>query len=259
MYTASIAAGLEDTVNTVLASDYTWSFTIALPTIVSSSTGFRRLRCAAGDDDHDHVQPADGSCQHRGRLRALGPNGLGARIAEVAQPFAQPRFHAQRSPRLRHDLSDHVRRRRARGRFRRAGHGANVLVPFTTVLPREARLVHPGDGGIDVDPYGAVVLYFNSPMDVATLDRNVSIEPKATLAYTYWNEVDFTYAMSFDLMPGTTYTLALEPGMLDPMANRRSPIDKRSRLRSAITRHRPNLARTASPVITAATARRPPR
>lgn len=214
-YTASIAAGLEDTVNTVLASDYTWSFTIALPTIVSTTPAFDAFDVPLGTTiTTTFNQPMD-HASTEAAFALSGPNGLVPGSLKWSDDSRSLGF----TPNARLDFGTTYQITFADG-ARAAGSDGPAMEPtsssFTTVLPARLDSVDPGDGGIDVDPYGAVVLYFNSPMDVATLDRNVSIEPKATLAYTYWNEVDFTYAMSFDLMPGTTYTLALEPGMLDP-------------------------------------------
>jgi len=87
---------------------------------------------------------------------------------------------------------------------------------FTTVLPARLAAVEPADGSVDVEPYGSIRLIFDSPMDVATLDASIAISPQVNGVYTYWSEAERTYWLSYELLPGTTYTLALDTGMLDP-------------------------------------------
>ncbi len=217
-YTAVIAASLADTTGNTLASDYAWSFTIALPSVLGTSPATDATNITLTTPiTTTFNQPMD-----RGSTEAAfalsGPNGLVPGTLRWTDDSRSLGF----VPSARLDLGTTYQITFAEG-ARAAGGQGPTMPPtssaFTTALPANLAGVEPFDGSQGVDPYGAVVLSFESSMDVATLDANVSIEPKATLAYTYWNETDLTYALSYDLMPGTTYTVSLEPGMRDPYNN----------------------------------------
>jgi hypothetical protein len=213
-YTASIPAGLQDTLGTALPSDFEWTFTIATPALLATNPALDGVNVpltavitATFNQPMDHASseaafalvgpngPVDGALRWSDDSRSLGflPSGL----LELGTTY-QITF--------------------AEGARVTGGEGPAMPATssaFTTVLPPRLATTDPLAGGV-IEPYGTFTLYFDSPMDVTTLGPNISLSPAVTNVYTYWNETDLTYSLSYDLLPGTTYTLALEPGMRDP-------------------------------------------
>ncbi len=215
-YTASIAAGLVDTLGTTLPDEYAWSFTVALPSVVFTSPAFDAFNVPlTAPITTTFNQPMD-HASTEAVFALSGPAGLVAGDLRWSDDDRSLGF----VPSAPLDLGTTYQITFADGARAAGATGPGmpaVSTAFTTVLPARLAAIDPDEGGT-LDPYGSITLFFDSPMDVATINANVSIspEPQVTSVYTYWNETNLTYSLSYDLRPGATYTLALEPGMRDP-------------------------------------------
>ncbi len=91
---------------------------------------------------------------------------------------------------------------------------------FTTVeLPRVKR-TDPVAGLRTVAPEGGVRFEFASPMDRTTfISGTVTILPKPTQVYTYYNEYDNYLYLDFPKLPDTAYTVTLASKVADPYGN----------------------------------------
>ncbi|MBI3764136.1 MAG: Ig-like domain-containing protein, partial [Chloroflexi bacterium] len=103
------------------------------------------------------------------------------------------------------------------------GGGAAMSQPysstFTTVPYPGVASTTPANGTRDAEVYGGFSIHFSAPMNVATLDDNVTILPKPTQVYTYWSDYDKSYNINWDFNPSTDYEVTLGPNMADPYGN----------------------------------------
>lgn len=218
-YSARIAAGLQDTLGTTLPSDYTWAFTAALPAVLATNPELDAVNVPLTTViTTTFNQPMD-HASTEAAFALAGPSGKvdgGLRWSDDSRSLGFV-------PSDRLELGTTYQLTYAEGARAAGGQGPAMVATsssFTTVLPARLAGITPAEGGL-IDPYDSIILSFDSPMDVATLDANISISPvpQATNVYTYWNESALSYWLSYELMPGTTYTLALEPGMRDSYGN----------------------------------------
>ncbi len=78
----------------------------------------------------------------------------------------------------------------------------------------------PFDGQTDVPLYNSFSIYFAGPMDRATLDGKITIDPAPSRdPDTYYYDYDDSYNLSFPEEPSTTYTITIAPGMADVYGN----------------------------------------
>ncbi|HUN07465.1 MAG TPA: Ig-like domain-containing protein [Aggregatilineales bacterium] len=90
-----------------------------------------------------------------------------------------------------------------------------ATVPAPTVVGSD-----PLDGNEAVSPYGSVVLFFASPMNMKTLADKLTIEPEPWREPDlYFNEYDNSYYISFPTEPSTDYTVTLAAGAEDIYGN----------------------------------------
>jgi len=91
---------------------------------------------------------------------------------------------------------------------------------FHTVRPPAIIGTDPADGNQSADYFNGFRIYFNSPMDVKSLDPNISILPEATKVYTYYSEFEKSFYINYAFKPSTDYTITLGPDMADPYGNK---------------------------------------
>jgi hypothetical protein len=91
---------------------------------------------------------------------------------------------------------------------------------FETVPLPGIRQTQPDNGDTNVYPWGGFTIYFESPMDVDTIDDRITIEPEPWREYdAYYGDWDDSYTLSFPTEPSTEYTITIEPGMRDIYGN----------------------------------------
>ena len=219
-YRVIVAAGLEDTTGGLLVDDYAWTFTTQAPQIVWSQPSSEDLDIGLTQNisitfnqpmDHSstqaalRIQAADGTVPP-GRLRwnedstTMGwwPEGL-----------------LEMDTRYDWELST-----QAQSTAGGAPLQEGMSTSFWTAQYPALLFTSPNDGDSSADPYGALDLYFASPMDTSTLMPNLSIIPEPTSVYTWWDRWENRFYVNFDLQASTAYTITAGPEMADPYGNR---------------------------------------
>ncbi|MFO7167437.1 MAG: Ig-like domain-containing protein [Chloroflexota bacterium] len=216
-YTGRVAAGLQDTEGNPLQSEYTWRFTVARPQVVSvePADGAPLVPLQAPITLRFN-QPLDESAA-RGAFRLRGPSGdvpgelrvQGATLTFT--PTQRLEFDTQYSVEVAAALVG-------------AGGGSGMAGDFrssfrTVPLPRVLR-TEPADGAV-APPYTDFAIYFNAPIDPATVMPNVQFTPpiSATEVYTWFNTYDNSFHIGFRPRPSTEYRVQIGPDIADPYGN----------------------------------------
>ena len=88
-----------------------------------------------------------------------------------------------------------------------AGGGATLPAAFTaffsTVRHPEILYTEPFNGDTAANAGSGFRIYFNSPMDVDTLEPNIDIVPKPTAVYTFWSDYNASFFLGWNLTPST--------------------------------------------------------
>ncbi len=220
-YTVAVAAGLADVTGGVLAEDYTWSFSTVPPTILSIDPGHNSDDFSLnGQIEVLFNQAMDTASVEEAFVLAEQSGG------RVSGTFSwnnsQSRFTFTPDDRL------------ALGGFYTAridatiAHAANGLTPldetsawnFVTVGPPRIVRTEPANGSTNASSYGGFSIYFATPMDRDSLTDKVTIDPAPERDYdTYYYSYGNRYGLSFQLLPSTTYTVTIAPGMADVYGN----------------------------------------
>lgn len=215
-YTGRIAAGLADVSGNPLQADYTWSFTVARPQVVT-------------------IDPADGAtlvplqppitltfnvpidpAAARAAFRLQGAGG--AIPGDLQVDGATLSFTP--TQRLEFDTSyTVVVAASLTGSSGGLGMASEFRATLRTVpLPRILN-TDPANSATDVQPGSGFAIRFNAPIDAATVMPNVTITPAPTQVYTYFNEFDTTFYIGLDARPSSDYTITIGPNIADPYGN----------------------------------------
>ena len=229
-YTATVGAGLEDVTGGVLAEDFDWKFTTLRPDVLEitprmDSGGIRleqkvTVRFSQAMDpaavegggfslDRRFVQPDD---------EALGRDPV-AGTFEWSDDLRTMTFTPDEMLELETSYSvvvDAEKSLSATG----APLVESAFSDFETLpYPRIVR-TSPADGEFETSPYGGFAIYFNTLMDLESLEDKVIIEPEPWRDFdTYFSDWSFRYMLSFDTAPSTEYTITILPGMEDRYGN----------------------------------------
>ncbi len=90
---------------------------------------------------------------------------------------------------------------------------------FTTVPYPALVATIPQDGATTVDLAEPVRLAFSGALNVATLDRHISITPTVENPYAYFDADANVYYLSWDKQPQTNYCVQAKPGIADVYDN----------------------------------------
>ena len=222
-YTVTVAAGLTDVSGSVLAEDYTWSFSTAAPVVVhqepsgdqvrpttavtvtfsqpmdqaSSEAAFSLLPEVDGEPDPDAAVEGSFEWKDDDRTLVFQPDEwleFGGRYQVAVQDTAQPAV--------------------GQGTLRRAEAWTFRVVPLPAIVRTD-----PKDGAANVDPYGGMEVYFSAPLDEDTLAGAVTVLPEPTNVYTYYNSWDSRLWINWDRQPRTAYTVTFTATIGDPYGN----------------------------------------
>jgi uncharacterized protein YfaS (alpha-2-macroglobulin family) len=218
-YTGRVPAGLGDTTGGILQDDFVWQFTVQAPEVIESepffsqtdvplsqpiSITFNQPMDAASVQQAFHLQGADG-VDLPGDFR-WSEDGLTVG------------FYPARNLPLESDLTVTVD-----ASATSAGGGATLpgsfTIFFSTVRAPAILSTEPFDGAQSADYNAGFRIYFNSPMDVGTLEPNIDILPAPTEVYTFWSEYNSSFFVGWSLLPSTDYQVTLGDGMRDPYGN----------------------------------------
>jgi len=219
-YKARIAAGLTDTTGGELAEDYLWSFTTLSPAVLST----------VPDDDAMYVGPSQpitvtfNQPVDRGAAEAAFTLGGDATEEVISGDFVwadeatfvfTPDQPLARAAQYRATV--------AAGVPSVAGQGATeseYVWRFTTTPPVGILSTSPQDGEQRADPWGGMEVRFAGPMDITTLDPNLTIIPQPTRVYTYWRDYDTLVHLYFTTKPSTDYTVTFGVDLADRYGQR---------------------------------------
>ncbi len=216
-YTARVPAGLSDTTGGVLEEDFVWTFSIENPYVLfvdpaTASTQVARNRPITVT----FSMPMDrASAQAAFSLKPLDQEtAVSGRFSwsenDTVMTFTPDRM-------LDYDTIYIIRiGQSARSRAGNAPLKADYQYSFQTVPRPRITRTHPPDGDRNANPGTDFLIYFASPMDLSTLMPNITIVPTPTRVYSYWNEWENTFVVSFGPDPSTSYEVRLGGKMADP-------------------------------------------
>ncbi len=229
-YTVTVKAGLEDVTGGVLKDDFSWGFSTLQPDVVSISP-------RDGQDTLtletvvrvSFTQPMDPDAVAQGfSLVQLGPIGGDEYFDEplpVSGTFewsdSQRQVTFTPDEKLAMESAylvtiDAEKTLSATGASLREGASA---IFYTVPYPRIVR-TSPRDGEFEASPYGGFTIYFNTQMDLKSLEDKVIVKPEPWREFdTYFYDYNHSYNLSFDTEPSTEYTITILPGMEDRYGN----------------------------------------
>lgn len=216
-YTARVKAGLADVTGGVLKEDYAWSFTTQPPKVikVTPTSGARDIILRppitvtfSQAMDVASVQRAFALTDLGGRLI---PGDFKWDAASTVMTFT-PSSNMQLATTHKVKITNE-----AKGADGNTPLAAAQEWQFTTVLAPAVVSTRPADKG-DVDPFGGFRIEFASPMDRATLEKNVTIIPEAKTTYTSYSGKSFY--LGFQFKPSTDYTVTIGGDMADVYGNK---------------------------------------
>jgi len=231
-YTVTVTAGLEDVTGGVLAEDYTWRFTTIGPDVIE-------------------ITP------HETADRVLLETPITVRFSQAMDPASVENggFELVYLGQFPFDESAEVIEERVAGTFEWSDdfrsltfkpddmlalesayyvalHADKALSATGAPLREDAfsffstvpypRIINtsPFDGEQDASPYGGFTIFFNTPMDLESLEGKVIIEPEPWREFdTYFSDWRYSYNLPFDTEPSTDYTIRILPGMKDRYGN----------------------------------------
>ncbi|RPI99346.1 MAG: hypothetical protein EHM39_06690, partial [Chloroflexi bacterium] len=232
-YTVAVTAGLEDVTGGILSEDFSWSFTTLQPDV---------LEIYPYDGDEGIVletpvsvtftQPMDPASLENGgfTLKYAYPFPMTDDWVETEQEPVPGTFEWNENfteltfqPGDMLELGaayyvtlDAEKALSATGATLREG----ALSTFYTVPYPAIIETSPFDGESEASPYGGFTIYFNTPMDLDSLEDKVIIEPKPWRDFdTYFYDWRYSYNLEFDTEPSTEYTITILPGMKDRYGN----------------------------------------
>lgn len=225
-YKGQVKSGLTDAAGqTLLASDFTWSFTTQPPEVVfvSPSDG-QTLVPIETPLSITFNQPVDPqSAQANFDLSA---NGLlfGSSVAGQFQVISETLIFTP-TDRLEFDTTYQVT---VKAGVTSVAGGKGMVSPytfsFTTVPLPKITGTQPADGDKGAYPYTDFRITFNTPISPATVMQHVSMIPPLpitpTEVYTYYSPWDNSFGINFGAKPSTDYEVRITPGIEDPYGNK---------------------------------------
>ena len=219
-YRAIVNKGLEDTTGGVLADDYNWSFRTAPPKVIQTTP--------QDGDSLIRVQPQiriefNMPIDHQSAQEAFS---LNQERQVVSGKFDIDGSVLVFTPtnRLNFDSTYHVKL--AAGI--RAGAGGDVgmvndysfsfqTVPLPAIVDTD-----PKHRQKDAYPYTGFTIFFNAPINPATVLPHVDLGKNvtATAVFTNYNQWNNSFTIQFGAQPSTDYSFTISPGIEDEYGNK---------------------------------------
>ncbi|MGH2538325.1 MAG: Ig-like domain-containing protein [Candidatus Promineifilaceae bacterium] len=214
-YAVTIPAGLEDVAGGVLADEFSWSFRTLRPSVVSMEPANRA----------DHIRP--------GRPLTITfnmpmdrPATEAAISLEPAAPFTFDWSEAGRQLTLAPDgiLALETEYTLTVAESARSASGLATLdrqtsSTFSTVRLPAVVSTDPA-GGAHAESYQAgASIRFASPMDLATFEGQVQIQPAPEQVRYFFDDRSFNLSLSFELQRNTEYVISVPATAGDPYGN----------------------------------------
>jgi uncharacterized protein YfaS (alpha-2-macroglobulin family) len=216
-YEARVAAGLEDTTGGVLAEDYVWHFTTAMPAVVSTAPAHGEMLVAPTQVISITFSQLMDQASVQERFSLIEEKGTGVqgdfRWNEKVMAFVPSAPLALETSYVA-TLEAGAKAAKGEGRIAEPYSWRFLTVPYPRITA-----TNPPDGAMDADPWGGMEVYFAGPMDFTTIMPHTTILPEPTEVYTYWNDYDNSFFISFDIQPSTGYTVTFGAETADPYGN----------------------------------------
>ena len=221
-YAATVNAGLEASDGSVLADDYTWTFTTSQPEIVIAEPQNLAEDVPLGTSVQiTFTHPMDeASVEAAFRLRVHNANEGVPGAFVWTDDSTGLRFNPDENLELGTRYVVEIDTQAARAAAGGAPLTGESSFSFTTVPAPAILNTSPTDGESGVSPYTSFTIFFASPMDASTIADKITIEPEPWReADDYYSDWDDSYSLSFPVEPSTTYTITITPGMEDIYGN----------------------------------------
>lgn len=214
-YRATVPAGLQDATGSVLAEDYSWTFTTESPKVIGTEPQGTKVAPTA-QVIVAFNQPMDTASVEAGfSLRDSETN------APVAGTFSwrDSTLYFKPDAPLRMGLG-YVASVAAGVRSATGGALAAPVEWQFGVVPKPRVLRSSVDKDpTSVSPYDWVQIWFAGPMRLDTITPTLRVEPEGTRWQAYWNEYEDSLQLSVQLQPNTDYRITIPASAADPYGN----------------------------------------
>ncbi len=214
-YTATVAAGLQDTTGGILQQDFVFTFRTADPLVVEAIPQGPQIPPTA-TITVTFSQPMDRpSTEAAFSLTPAVPGTF--RWSDDSRAFNfVPSQRLGFNVRYQAKVAKEARPASGEGTLRE-----EMVWTFRTVsLPEVVRTI-PADGAKGTDPYGGLEVFFASAIDPGTvITESITILPKPTSVFTYWSPYENRLFIGWDKQPATAYTVTLGTQIGDAYGNR---------------------------------------
>ncbi|MGC8838167.1 MAG: Ig-like domain-containing protein [Anaerolineae bacterium] len=217
-YVATVSAGITSVDGLPLEKEFSWRFTTSAPQVLSHSpTGdlveptaavnltFSYAMDRASTEARFTLQPKGSDVQVPGSFVWKDED----RILEF-HPAAPLDWGVTYVARLRAG----AQAREGEGTVQKDEIWTFRVVPLPSIVRTD-----PADGDQQADPWGGISIHFASPMDFTTIMPHTTILPEPTQVYTYWDEYENRFWISWDKKPATAYTVTLGAEIADVYGN----------------------------------------
>ena len=225
-YRVEVASGLRDQTGGALGQPFSWSFSTITPQALGSLPAdgepfasprdpliivFNQPMDLASLRGAISLQSASGaevpSTIALARPPAFNPTGP-ALPAGFAVSFS-PATALERGERYSLAVSSAARTANGSVALSQAYRASFSVAPLPQLLSST-----PNDGSQAVEPGSSIELTFSAPMDWASVDGQLTIDPQPTSIYTYTDQNKLS--LSFDLIPETDYQISIGAAAKDP-------------------------------------------
>jgi uncharacterized protein YfaS (alpha-2-macroglobulin family) len=220
-YTVVVKAGLEDTMGSALVEDYVFSFRTVDPTILNWLPENNLMVGVESPVTVTFSMPMDRPSTEAA-FSLVEENGervpgfftwMQSDSVLGFKPAKALRFGST----YRAEVEATAKPANKQGALRESAQRIRNLK--TVPLPKVVR-TDPRDQSKRADPTGGIRFEFASPMDPSSFaDGTLTVIPKPTRVYTYYNEIENYLYMNFNMLPATPYTATLSGRVADPYGN----------------------------------------
>jgi hypothetical protein len=220
-YTVTVDAGLADTAGSILEKAYTFGFSTADPVIVrwqpENSTSVRielPISVTFSLPMHRAATEAAFTLLDETKTPVAGTFNWNKDGTEFGfKPTQLLKFGANYLAEVGLDA------RSANGQGTLRDNGRRRF-PFLTVPLPSVKRTDPAQGNKNVDPGTGVRFEFAGPMAAKSFGNDaITVLPKPTQVYTYYNESENYLYLDFNKLPDTDYSVRLSGKMADPYGN----------------------------------------
>jgi hypothetical protein len=214
-FTVDVAAGLQDQTGGALKNPYSWTFSTLKPRVDTSVP-------ASGDrfvGPNDPIRILFNQAMRADSVRSalqLVRDDTGAVVdgsVDVVGHIATftPATPLERGAEYR--LIVPTSARNAQGN---AGLAVDYDALFRVAPLPQLASSEPVDGNTSVEPFNSVTLNFNTPMDWASVEQNLTIDPAPKKTDVFTSAYDTTFSLYLPLQPETDYRISVGGAAQDP-------------------------------------------